>query len=296
MQNNINDIPKILVGEFAEVEPSFVRQPELTYPEVSSRAQPITIKHNNKQISNKYASRSFDERSYHEKPRHRNRNVTSFPNYSKEYFFSDYPLREEYNIMYSKGAGIIPYAIVDGNVYFLLQHADVPCKKKDIGWNDFGGKKNFDENIFMTAAREFNEETSCLFYLNENNTPENAELYEKLKNNVSLEYDDDTITKLINTIPIAQNHFTDQINNSTLYISSRDTYLSYFVKVKYISAKDIPIAEDLHISYTERYTRICKWFTFDELMNFETSDFHKRLQITKIKYHIKIYYDKKMFV
>jgi len=281
---------------------------EDTFTETNPRAQPIAIKYTNKRAQNKYNSRSFDEGRF-SRPRtkigHQNRNVTSFPNYPKNddsnpSSSEDSNHLEKRPLIFSpnhpKGAGVIPYAVVDNNSYFLLQHADVPCRRKDRGWNDFGGKKNGDEESTSTATREFNEETSCLFYLKESNTVENVELYEKLKNNVLLEYDDDTISKLINIIPIAQKHFANKIDESTLSISSRDTYICYFVKVNYIPAKDLPTAEDLHISYTERYTRICKWFTFDELMNFETTDFHKRLQITKIKSHIKIYHEKKLFI
>jgi hypothetical protein len=326
MQNNINNIPKI-VEELIENKDYQQQQTKNT--------QPIAIKrciNNNKRMPNKHVSRSFDDafclktntgvysaseqnkcEGYHpsrEKLYYQNRNVTSFPNYLKnddskssspedlnntpgKHSFAFFSQTQKAN---SKGAGVIPYAIIDGNQYFLLQHADVPCKRKDLGWNDFGGKKNLDEEISLTAAREFSEETSCLFYLKENNTIENINLYEKLKNNLLLEYDSDTIAKLINIIPMAQKYFADKIDDSTLCVSSRDTYLSYFIRVNYISAKDIPIAEDLHISYAERYTRICKWFTFDELMNFETTDFHKRLQIAKIKNYIKLYHDKNLFI
>ena len=65
-----------------------------------------------------------------------------------------------------KSAGIIPYAIHNNQVYFLFQKSDNPLRKKDDGWNDYGGKQGDpSETTAMTAAREFSEETSCLFYL-----------------------------------------------------------------------------------------------------------------------------------
>jgi len=64
-----------------------------------------------------------------------------------------------------KSAGIIPYTIHNNKVYFLLQ-ININSNKRDSGWNDFGGKRNNqNETTASIAAREFNEETSCLFYL-----------------------------------------------------------------------------------------------------------------------------------
>ncbi len=67
-----------------------------------------------------------------------------------------------------KSAGIIPYAVHNGKIYFLFQRSSNPFKRKDSGWNDFGGKKiNPTETTADVAAREFSEETSCLFYIKE---------------------------------------------------------------------------------------------------------------------------------
>lgn len=214
-------------------------------------------------------------------------------NYQKRLNFTG---NSNYNPMiYAKGSGIIPYTINNGIIYFLLQHATYPCNKKYVGWNDFGGKRNYEsESTFDIASREFSEETSCLFYLKENKIDE---LYGKLKYNDLNEYDKDTITELINIIPLSQEYYSNKIkeSNNKLFLSSNDSYISYLVNVEYISASDIPKSEDLHIPYIDRYTRTCKWFTFEELMGFDETNFHKRLQITKIKQRIKFYYDKKMF-
>lgn len=202
---------------------------------------------------------------------------------------------KSYNaVQKAKGSGIIPYSIVDGKIYFLLQKTDSPCKKKDSGWNDFGGKKNKSEHTVMTAAREFSEETSCLFYLKEIDDKESNLLYEKLKDNPTLSYDEESIEKLKKTIDISEQFFFDKINAyvNPIYVSSKEIYISYIIKVKYIPISDIPRAEDLHIPYEDRYVRECKWFSLDEFMLLEEEDFHKRLQITKVKYRIKNYYEK----
>lgn len=202
---------------------------------------------------------------------------------------------KSYNaVQKAKGSGIIPYSIIDGNIYFLLQKTDSPCKKKDSGWNDFGGKKNKSEHTVMTAAREFSEETSCLFYLKEIDDEESNLLYEKLKDNPTLSYDEESIEKLKKIINISEQFFFDKINAyvNPIYVSSKEIYISYIIKVKYIPITDIPRAEDLHIPYEDRYVRECKWFSLDEFMLLEEEDFHKRLQITKVKYRIKNYYEK----
>lgn len=311
MQNAIFDIPRIT--EECSVEES---QNERTSR--GRHTQPITIAQTkNRPI--RRSSKSFDEGCIRgsEKYACKNRNVTSYPGSPQTESLVAFSFRRKYSprsklsvshsseddkvgsesdIARFKGAGVIPYTIVDDNIYFLMQHAETPCKKKDMGWNDFGGKKNLNESIPTTAAREFSEETSCLFYLKENDTPENIALYDKLKNNSVTKYSNDTIQKLTTTIPLAQKYFANKIDTATPYLCSRDTYLSYFIKVKYLPAKDIPISEDLHIAYIERYTRSCKWFTYEEIMGFNAGEFHKRLQITKIKHNIKSFYETKKFV
>jgi len=122
--------------------------------------------------------------------------------------------------------------------------------------------------------------------------------YQSLKNNDNLIYDLDTVTALKELIPVSTKFFTNKINDEShsLYVSSKETYISYFVKVKYIPEADIPKAEDIHIPYEVRYIRSCRWFTVGEIMELEEKDFHKRLQITKILQRIKNYLDNGAFV
>jgi len=182
---------------------------------------------------------------------------------------------------------------------FLFQQADKPLRKKDSGWNDFGGKKDDEdgEDTISTACREFSEETSCLFYLRENKSDINENNYEMLKDGVNLEYDTETVQVLLDLIPYAKRFYENKLkeNAHPLYISSKEIYISYFLKVPYIPSTDLPRAEDLHIHYEDRYTRQCKWFSYEEILETDDKMFHKRLQITKIKQRIQNYYEKNMF-
>lgn len=197
-----------------------------------------------------------------------------------------------------KSAGVIPYTIHNGTIYFLFQQLVNPVRKKDNGWNDFGGKKiDANESTADAAGREFSEETSCLFYLKENASNINLDYYNLLKDNEELLYDDNTIDILKSLIPCSQKFYSEKITEFVLpiYISSKETYISYFIKVPYISEEDLPRAEDLHIPYEYRYIRECKWFTLDELMELDEKDFHKRLQITRIQQRIYKYHNKNLF-
>ncbi|AGF85160.1 hydrolase [Moumouvirus goulette] len=197
-----------------------------------------------------------------------------------------------------KSAGIIPYTFHNGQLYFLLQRAKNPPRKKDSGWNDFGGKQiNPNETTAQIASREFSEETSCLFYLAEKKDLKSKEIYDLLKDNQKLNYDTNTIQLLKDIILLSQKYYCDKITEYVfpIYVSSKETYISYFVKVKYIPEQDIPKAEDIHINYEDRYLRDCKWLSLDDLMNLNEKDFHKRLQITRIQQRIMKYYDKGLF-
>lgn len=196
--------------------------------------------------------------------------------------------------MKAKGAGIIPYTVINSDVYILLQRAIHPHKKKNSGWNDFGGKKNKSECTITTAAREFSEETSCLFYLNEQPDYQSTYLYTKLLDNKNLYYDAYTITELKRQIPISTKYFFNRINKyvNPINLSSKETYVSYIVKVEYVPAEHIPRAEDIHIPYETRYIRECRWFTMNDLAYLSENDFHKRLQITKIKNQLQLYYNR----
>lgn len=205
-----------------------------------------------------------------------------------------------------KGSGIVPFTIHNGKIYFLMQRSENPIKKKDAGWNDFGGKKDEGdgENTIPTACREFSEETSCLFYLHEiintvKNETEIADLKAQYDRIISYNsnHDDSISDMLPNLIKESKQYYENKLNKKSnlMYISSKEIYISFFLHIPYIECEKIPIAEDLHVFYEERYTRECKWFSYDELMELDDRDFHKRLQITKIKKRIINYFEKGLF-
>ncbi len=70
---------------------------------------------------------------------------------------------KDYTYSYSKkySAGILPYAVEKGEIYYLLGY-----DWRDRGWSDFGGKEEIiDDGIKTnTACREFYEETMGSIY------------------------------------------------------------------------------------------------------------------------------------
>lgn len=204
-----------------------------------------------------------------------------------------------------KSSGVIPYTIHQGQLMFLFQRLDDPIRKKDSGWNDFGGKRivyydepkgvyTIEESV-QTAAREFSEETSCLFYANDH---ELFSEYRMLVDRPNLDYGEKEVKVLTEMIAKSAEYHAKKINQVVipLYVSSKETYISYFLRVNYLPASDLPRAEDIHIDYPDRYYRTCQWFTMEELMQLPETSFHKRLQITRVQQRIASYYEMDHFI
>lgn len=60
--------------------------------------------------------------------------------------------------MQSYAAGIVPYRIQGGEIYFLLG-----LEKSNGTWSGFVGNSQKYESVIQTAIREFNEESSMVF-------------------------------------------------------------------------------------------------------------------------------------
>lgn len=211
-----------------------------------------------------------------------------------------------------KASGIIPYTYIDNKLHFLLQKLDNPTKKYN-GWNDFGGRKinyNSDDfiiynpddndgsviienNSMITACREFCEETSCLFYLNDIGLQDAQYFYDIYKDRKELDYDQierDNLKKIIN---IGTKYYKNKLkNNLQLRMSCDGVYICYLMPVEYIPASDIPHAEDIHINRIDRYNREVKWFRYDDLLAINDHLIHKRLRLVKLKNKLKKFIDK----
>lgn len=64
------------------------------------------------------------------------------------------------DIALANPAGVIPYACVSGEPYVLLAFDPVSDR---VGYAAFGGGRQGNETVAETAAREFQEETRCVF-------------------------------------------------------------------------------------------------------------------------------------
>lgn len=78
-------------------------------------------------------------------------NVTSFLFFVSLLFSS---------MLFSGGAGVVPYMVDKGDVYLLLA---TDSHRKGLGYLDFGGTQDPGETLAQTAAREAHEETMGVF-------------------------------------------------------------------------------------------------------------------------------------
>jgi hypothetical protein len=216
--------------------------------------------------------------------------------------WSDFSPSEKKFIKYdvfknAQGAGIIPYTIHNGELLFLFQKTIFPDTTKNRGWNDFGGKKDdkLDNNAKEIACREFSEETSCIFYLKENATDENNDLFSELTNT---NYSSNTIDKLKDIFKKSTDYYTTKLNKYDLKFNLhiKEIYVSYFLHVPYVNADSFPKSEDIHLEYDYRYIRQCKWFKYDDIIEIDENEFHKRLQIMKIKNKIQDLWHQRFFI
>lgn len=195
----------------------------------------------------------------------------------------------------TKSAGIIPFCIYNGSVMLLMQKIIKPIKKRK-GWNDFGGKSNgCHETAFEIAAREFSEETSCLFYVKEVMTDI---AFNDMVNRIKNHSNDNSslIHSIVSLLPLSKKHFTDKLSKCPMYINLRNSYTTFLLRVPYIDVNDLPPAEDIHVNYEKRYYRECKWFSLDEFTSLEQADFHQRLHAHKIKNIVMSYYSRGMLI
>lgn len=185
-----------------------------------------------------------------------------------------------------KSSGIIPWCIHNGEKKFLFQR--ISNNENIKGWLDFGGKCDKNEDILKTAAREFSEETSGMFYLFSKDfqimypDANPKYIYHKyLANHKSL--NKKRQLKLLKLINESTEYFYDKLLlNKLVYSYSSVRYICYYVQVEYIQPSKLLESEDIHVYYKHRYIRQSKWFTIKEIKDSHKHDFHKRLQFTNM--------------
>ena len=154
-----------------------------------------------------------------------------------------------------KAGGILPYTIINNNVYFLLQKQfNKKTTNKQSLYSDFGGKREkTDPNIRYTAAREFSEETNGIFF----NKQQNKNLNQNIKTSTII-----TESLLKHQLP--------------LYIYNYNgKYLIYLLYVYPININKFD-----NIEFFTKLKRTCEWINGKLLIN---DDFIN----TKLQYRLR---------
>ena len=126
-------------------------------------------------------------------------------------------------------AGIVPYIIIDGDIYFLLG-----LELSNNKWSGFIGKSQENETITQTALREFNEETASVFH----------------------EYQETIISELNKTLP--------KIDTSS---TGKNVYI-YFLQFPEQSQELIKNFMNAKVKLIEEYYHekgILKWFSLNDI-------------------------------
>lgn len=182
----------------------------------------------------------------------------------------------------------MPFSIINGRPYFLIQLADFVYDKNGFrrkpkcnGYAEFGGKRDKgDRDILETAAREFMEETAAMPYLWEIGSSEYfGNLFED-------EYQDlhflpEVTDRHLLTSQIkdgTEYYYQRLLNSPTMYINNQDSYVVFFLEIPYLPSSHLPLHEDMHIEYEDRYQRICKWVDLKTLNNLPVASLHIRLR------------------
>ena len=148
-------------------------------------------------------------------------------------------------------AGILPYAVDNGKIYYLLGR-----DWRDYGWSDFGGKyESGDLCVKYTACREFYEETMGCVYTFDT-------LYDILQNPANC----------------------TEIKSMTL---SGYPYYMYLIQIPYLNYKTIFFKILSFTKYINRgMSRHSMFFEKNSVQWFDSS-FMKRMACANLNNHIK---------
>lgn len=141
-----------------------------------------------------------------------------------------------------KACGILPFAIIENKLYFLLQK-----NNKNI-YSDFGGKREiYDNDYIKTASREFAEETNGFFF-NKNFINNNISINNKIKN----------CTIIIDSII--------RYSNPLYLYNYIGKYLIYLLEIPSINSN---ILGNYEINNQKIKNRLCNWIEYSKLLNNE---------------------------
>ena len=164
--------------------------------------------------------------------------------------WNDHQIEINNKIYPCKAAGIMPYTIINNEIYFLFQ---LPNNKKPL-YTDFGGKRElFDSSIIQTAAREFSEETNgCFFHDYKSNN--NYRTNDIKKSTIIVE------SLLLN-------------NNSIFLYNFTGKYILYFI---YIYPINLTLLGEYELLSKNKVKRNCEWINGSKLI--EESFINYKLQ------------------
>jgi len=164
-------------------------------------------------------------------------------------------------------AGILPVAINNDKIYFLLSRETVDYKWKDSGkWSDFGGSIEKGETIITTAIREGCEETMGMLG-NEKKLEKriNENLVKKYKVNhyttyvIQIDYDKDFVRKF-------RKKYKNVLNNEKKkHLIYEKNGLYEKDMVKWVELKDIK----------KFYPKLRNWYKY--VLKAVVKDFNKRV-------------------
>lgn len=248
----------------------------------------------NNQINNppeKIENVSNSEKSYGKLIIDKNNNPTTNKKYYHNWLDNKRYAKKRF-IDSISACGVIVYSVdpETGKLVFLFQKLKNPKSKKYFGLCDKGGKRIGRENLFVTAAREFCEETGCMFYFKE----KNKKYQYNIMKGAGVDYNEKIADLFMCEINSAVNYYVNKLRNNPKYIIAgyKHRYITYFLHVPYIPVEDLPKSEDPHIIFPDDdfdRERELFWVNYNDLVNKEIYEFHGRLRaaniIDKIKEH-----------
>jgi hypothetical protein len=154
-----------------------------------------------------------------------------------------------------KGAGVIPFAWLDGNACFLF-HKTFTGRRAGL-LVDFGGGSQSAENQYQTAAREFIEETEAMFFADSCNADSDTRMQTESQYRLVLKMIEHTQSQ----------HPEWWCRRGRVNDAKPRDWKTFFVEVDYRDIDDMNTAwaEDKHQRFRKR--RELLWLSADQLLD-----------------------------